>query len=56
VIRELYPKAKLITIFAKPKVRRWWMTRGQHSAGHWIEQPWDMALSFVPPLCDETEE
>ena len=56
VIRELYPKAKLITIFAKPK--------GEHLVDDfevsipqdtWIEQPWDMAISFVPPLCDSEE-
>ena len=57
VIRELYPKAKLITIFAKPKgealVDDFEVSIPQDT---WIEQPWDMALSFVPPLCDETEE
>ena len=56
VIRELYPKAKLITIFAKPK--------GEHLVDDfevripqdtWIEQPWDMAISFVPPLCESEE-
>ena len=57
VIRELYPKAKLITFFAKPKgealVDDFEVSIPQDT---WIEQPWDMALSFVPPLCDETEE
>ena len=57
VIRQLYPKAKLITIFAKPKgealVDDFEVSIPQDT---WIEQPWDMALSFVPPLCDETEE
>ena len=57
VIRELYPKAKLITIFAKPKgeamVDDFEVSIPQDT---WIEQPWDMALSFVSPLCDETEE
>jgi xanthine phosphoribosyltransferase len=57
VIRELYPKAKLITIFAKPKgeplVDDFEVSIPQDT---WIEQPWDMALSFVPPLCDESEE
>lgn len=56
VIRELYPKAKFITIFAKPK--------GEHLVDDfevsipqdtWIEQPWDMAISFVPPLCESEE-
>jgi xanthine phosphoribosyltransferase len=57
VIRELYPKAKLITIFAKPNgesmVDDFEVSISQDT---WIEQPWDMALSFVSPLCDETEE
>ena len=57
VIRELYPKAKLITIFAKPKgeamVDDFEVSIPQDT---WIEQPWDMALYFVSPLCDETEE
>ena len=56
VIRELYPKAKLITIFAKPK--------GEHLVDDfevsipqetWIEQPWDMAYCYLPPLCESEE-
>lgn len=56
VLRELYPKAKLITIFAKPQ--------GEHLVDDfevsipqdtWIEQPWDMAYCYLPPLCEGEE-
>lgn len=54
VIRSLYPKGKFITIYAKPQgeplVDDFEVSIPQDT---WIEQPWDMALSFVPPLCDE---
>ncbi|WP_409420741.1 xanthine phosphoribosyltransferase [Pseudaeromonas sp. ZJS20] len=57
VIRQLYPKGKFITIFAKPKgesmVDDFEVAIPQDT---WIEQPWDMALSFVSPLCDESAE
>ncbi len=55
-LRELYPKAKLITIFAKPQ--------GEHLVDDfevsipqdtWIEQPWDMAYCYLPPLCESEE-
>lgn len=51
VIREMYPKAKFVTVCAKPA--------GKHLVDDyvvdiaqdcWIEQPWDMGLSFVEPL------
>lgn len=51
IIRELYPKAKFVTVCAKPA--------GKHLVDDyvvaidqdcWIEQPWDMALTFVEPL------
>ena len=57
VIRELYPKAKLITIFAKPK--------GEHLVDDfevsipqetWTEQPWDMSYCYLPPLCESEED
>lgn len=50
-IREMYPKAHFVTLFAKPA--------GRHlvdnyvidiSQDTWIEQPWDMAVTFVPPI------
>ena len=53
-IRELYPKAKFITIFAKPMgeplVDDFEVAIPQDT---WIEQPWDMALEFAKPICDE---
>ena len=51
LIREMYPKATFVTVCAKPA--------GKHLVDHyevdieqdcWIEQPWDMALTFVEPL------
>jgi xanthine phosphoribosyltransferase len=56
LLREMYPKAKLITVFAKPK--------GEHLVDDfevsvpqdtWIEQPWDMVHCFVPPICEENQ-
>lgn len=56
VIRQLYPKGKFITIFAKPKgealVDDFEVAIPQET---WIEQPWDMALGFVPPLCESAD-
>jgi xanthine phosphoribosyltransferase len=53
-IRDLYPKAKFITIFAKPMgeplVDDFEVAIPQDT---WIEQPWDMALEFANPICDE---
>lgn len=53
-IRELYPRAKFITIFAKPQgeplVDDFEVSIPQDT---WIEQPWDMALEFMTPICDE---
>ncbi|USD36575.1 MULTISPECIES: xanthine phosphoribosyltransferase [Ferrimonas] len=51
MIRELYPKAHFVTVCAKPA--------GKHLVDDyvvdipqdtWIEQPWDMAVTFVDPL------
>ncbi|WP_150138544.1 xanthine phosphoribosyltransferase [Candidatus Enterovibrio escicola] len=51
VIREMYPKAKFVTVCAKPL--------GKHLVDDyvvdviqdcWIEQPWDMAVVFVEPI------
>lgn len=50
-IRQLYPKAKFVTVCAKPS--------GQHLVDEfvqeiaqdtWIEQPWDMGLQFIEPI------
>ncbi|HEI6832230.1 TPA: xanthine phosphoribosyltransferase [Yersinia enterocolitica] len=50
-IREMYPKAHFVTIFAKPAGRPlvddYVVDIPQ---GTWIEQPWDMAVTFVAPL------
>lgn len=50
-IREMYPKAHFITIFAKPAgaplVDDYVIDIPQNT---WIEQPWDMGVIFVPPL------
>ncbi|MEJ2764221.1 xanthine phosphoribosyltransferase [Photobacterium sp. MCCC 1A19761] len=51
MIRAMYPKAKFVTVCAKPA--------GKHlvddyvvdiSQDTWIEQPWDMAVTFVDPI------
>ncbi|WP_087024929.1 xanthine phosphoribosyltransferase [Thaumasiovibrio subtropicus] len=51
VIRNMYPKAKFITVCAKPA--------GKHLVDEyvvdipqdtWIEQPWDMGISYVEPV------
>jgi len=51
IIRNLYPKAFFVTIFAKPMGRLlvddYIIDIPQNV---WIEQPWDMSISYVPPL------
>lgn len=50
-IREMYPKAKLVTVCAKPAGRdlvdEYIVDIDQDT---WIEQPWDMGLQFVQPV------
>ena len=50
-IREVYPNAKFVTVFAKPAgaelVDDYVIDIPQNT---WIEQPWDLGLMFVPPL------
>ncbi|MDP8079628.1 xanthine phosphoribosyltransferase [Phocoenobacter skyensis] len=50
-IREMYPKARFVTVFAKPAgaplVDDYIIDIPQNT---WIEQPWDLGLAFVPPL------
>lgn len=50
-IRELYPNARFVTVFAKPAgenlVDDFVVEIPQNT---WIEQPWDMGVTFVPPL------
>ncbi|MGF1680481.1 xanthine phosphoribosyltransferase [Photobacterium makurazakiensis] len=51
LIRQMYPKAKFVTVCAKPA--------GKHlvddyvvdiAQDTWIEQPWDMAITYVDPI------
>ena len=50
-IRQMYPNAKFVTVFAKPAgaelVDDYVIDIPQNT---WIEQPWDVGLTFVPPL------
>lgn len=50
-IRQMYPKARFVTIFAKPQGRPlvddYVVDIAQDT---WIEQPWDTCVSFVEPL------
>ena len=50
-IRQMYPNAKFVTVFAKPAgaelVDAYVIDIPQNT---WIEQPWDLGLTFVPPL------
>lgn len=54
VIRNMYPKAYFVTIFAKPAgstlVDDYIIDIPQDT---WIEQPWDMGFVFIPPLCEQ---
>ncbi|QCI27169.1 xanthine phosphoribosyltransferase [Buchnera aphidicola] len=56
LIRKIYPKAYFITVFAKPKGRKlvdnYIIDIPQNV---WIEQPWDMAISYVAPLIKESK-
>ncbi|EFE51833.1 xanthine phosphoribosyltransferase [Providencia rettgeri DSM 1131] len=53
-IRNMYPKAHFVTIFAKPAGRPlvddYVVDIPQDT---WIEQPWDMGVVFVKPLCEQ---
>ncbi len=53
-IRNMYPKAHFVTIFAKPAGRPlvddYVVDIPQDT---WIEQPWDMGVVFVNPLCEQ---
>ncbi len=50
-IRKMYPKARFVTVFAKPAgtplVDDYVIDIPQNT---WIEQPWDLALGFVHPI------
>lgn len=51
IIRNLYPKAYFVTIFAKPLGR---LLVDDYiidiEQNIWIEQPWDMSISYISPL------
>ncbi|AWH90531.1 xanthine phosphoribosyltransferase [Buchnera aphidicola (Melanaphis sacchari)] len=51
IIRNLYPKAYFVTVFAKPMgqplVDDYIIDVDQNI---WIEQPWDMSISYTPPF------
>ncbi len=51
VIREMYPKAHFVTVFAKPQgaplVDNFVIEIPQDT---WIELPWDLGLEFVHPI------
>lgn len=53
-IKDMYPNAYFVTIFAKPKgkvlVNDYVEDIPQET---WIEQPWDMAVSYIPPIAGE---
>lgn len=53
-IREMYPKAHFVTIFAKPLSRPlvddYVVDIPQDT---WIEQPWDTGVKFVEPICKQ---
>ncbi|CAK2825452.1 xanthine phosphoribosyltransferase [Vibrio crassostreae] len=50
-LREMYPKAKLIAVCAKPSgadlLDEYIVDIAQDT---WIEQPWDTSLSYVEPV------
>jgi len=57
IIRKLYPKAYFVTIFAKPMGRflvdEYIIDIAQNV---WIEQPWDMSISYIPPLIKKNQK
>lgn len=54
VIREMFPKAKFVTVYAKPQgkalVDEYVADVDQDT---WIELPWDMQLNYSTPLVEE---
>ena len=54
LIREMYPKAHMATVYAKPKGKPMvnsYVT--EVSQDTWIYFPWDMALQYVQPFRGE---
>lgn len=56
IIKKMYPKTYFVTIFAKPKgknlVDKYIIDIPQDV---WIEQPWDMEITYHTPLISESE-
>lgn len=55
-IREMYPKAHFVTIFAKPLGKPLvddYVVEVEQDT--WIEQPWDMGITYVRPLLEGSD-
>lgn len=56
VVRDLLPKAHFATVYAKPKGRPLVDTFvTEVSQDTWIYFPWDLALTFQPPMTEQPE-
>ena len=54
LIREMYPKAHMATVYAKPKGKPMVNSYATEvSQDTWIYFPWDMALQYVQPFRGE---
>ena len=54
LVRQMYPKAHFATVYAKPKGRDQVDTFiTEVSQDTWIYLPWDMHLTFAPPIRDK---
>jgi xanthine phosphoribosyltransferase len=54
VVREMLPKAHFATVYAKPAGRPLVDTFiTEVSQDTWIYLPWDMHLTFAPPIRDK---
>ncbi|MGL4675477.1 MAG: xanthine phosphoribosyltransferase [Wohlfahrtiimonas sp.] len=57
LIRKLYPKAYFVTVFAKPQGKPLVdFSVIDVPQDTWIEQPWDTAVHFIPPICDQNKQ
>ncbi|CAG9297287.1 xanthine phosphoribosyltransferase [Celerinatantimonas diazotrophica] len=53
-IRQMYPKAHFVTVYAKPQGKPLVDDFVKEvPQGTWIEQPWDMAEIYVKPICEQ---
>jgi xanthine phosphoribosyltransferase len=56
IVREMLPKAHFATVYAKPLGRPMVDTFiTEVSQDTWIYFPWDMGLTFQPPIAKATE-